>query len=197
MPTKFIKRAVSGMAAAVLLGGAAQAALLDRDLDKNGVTDAFYDTDLNITWLRDANVNGPMNWETAVSWADGFSFGGYTDWRLPTSDACFGYNCTGSELGHLWYFELGNSAHSPAPNTGAFQNMHTAVLWSGTEYSPSGAFYLYTYDGLQWVEYKVDKWYGLPVRPGDVAAVPEPHTYALMLLGLTGLLAVAMRQRPH
>ena len=36
--------------------------------------------------------------------------------------------------------------------------------------------------------------YALAVRPGDVAVVPEPQTYALLMLGLTGL-AVARRQR--
>ena len=90
MQTKFMKRAVLGAAAAVLLAGAAQAALQARDLNGDTVTDAFYDTDLNITWLRDANVNGPMHWDTAVSWADTYSFGGYTDWRLSTSDTCDG-----------------------------------------------------------------------------------------------------------
>jgi hypothetical protein len=65
------------------------------------VVDAFYDTDLDITWLRNANVNGPMTWADAVAWADGYSFGGYDDWRLPTTaDApCTGPNCTGSENG--------------------------------------------------------------------------------------------------
>lgn len=102
----------AGAAAAVtlLLTGPAVAALQDRDLDGDTVVDAFYDTDLNITWLRNANVNGPMTWENAVAWAAGFSFGAYSDWRLPTTaDApCSGPNCTGSEMGHLWYVELGN-----------------------------------------------------------------------------------------
>jgi hypothetical protein len=39
----------------------AQAGLQARDLDGNGITDAFYDTTLNITWLRDAHVNGRTN----------------------------------------------------------------------------------------------------------------------------------------
>lgn len=41
-----------------LTAGVAQAALLDRDLDGNGVTDALHDTDLNFTWLRMGDVNG-------------------------------------------------------------------------------------------------------------------------------------------
>jgi hypothetical protein len=63
MRCNFTKRAVFGAVgtAAMLVAGAAHAALQDRDLDHNGVTDAYYDTDLNITWLRNANVNGLMH----------------------------------------------------------------------------------------------------------------------------------------
>ena len=54
------KRAMAGAvaAAAVLLAGPAQAALQDRDLNGDTVVDAFYDTDLDITRLRNANPNG-------------------------------------------------------------------------------------------------------------------------------------------
>lgn len=47
-------------ACALLMAGIAQAALQDRDLDGDSVVDAFYDTDFDITWLRDADVNGRM-----------------------------------------------------------------------------------------------------------------------------------------
>ena len=77
-----LERALAGVCA-VLMAGAAQAALQDRDLDGDTVVDAFYDTDLDVTWLRDADVNGVMDWNTAVSWAENYTFGAYTDWRLP------------------------------------------------------------------------------------------------------------------
>lgn len=198
MQTSFMKRAVLG-AAAVLLAGAAQAALQDRDLNGDTVTDAFYDTDLNITWLRDANVNGSMNWATAVSWADNFSFGGYSDWRLPTSDGCDQLNCTGSEMGHLYYIELGNVALSFDPNKGDFQNLRTDfAYWSGTEYSaqPTEAYYFGYLIGIQNLAGKTALWYAMAVRDGDVSVlgVPEPETYALMLLGLAGV-AFATKRR--
>jgi len=72
--TRFNTSATIGavtMAAAMLVAGSAQAALQDRDLNGDSVVDAFYDTDLNITWLRDANVNGEMNWATAMAWPAG------------------------------------------------------------------------------------------------------------------------------
>ena len=202
METSFMKQVVCG-ACAVLLAAGAQAALQDRDLNGDTVVDAFYDTDLDITWLRDANVNGPMNWATAVSWADNFSFGGYSDWRLPVSDECEDFNCTGSEMGHLWYLELGNPAGGPMANTGGFQNLFSSLYWSGTEYAsyPGNAWFFDTSIGDQFVSVRFGigggstLMYALAVRPGDVALVPEPETYALMLVGLTALAAVRRQRR--
>lgn len=193
-------RAVPLACASLLLAGAAHAALQDRDLNGDTVVDAFYDTDLNITWLRDANVNGGTQyWSVAVGWARAYSIGGYSDWRLPNSDLCQGYNCTGSEMGHLWYVELGNPPHGPLTNTGKFENLASGIYWSGTlnPSLPGYAFDFYMNDGLQHGGADVRASYGLMamfVRDGDVAAIPEPETYALMLSGLAGL-ALARRQR--
>jgi hypothetical protein len=186
-----MKRVVMGAAvtAALLLAGTAQAALQDRDLDGDGQTDAFYDTDLDITWLRDANVNGSMNWDTAVAWVGTFSFGGVNDWRLPASDACiFSFNCTGSEMGHLWYTELGNVAGGPLTNAGDFQNLQSFVYWSGTPSSrPLNSILFRTDDGWQAYDRQGLELYAMAVRDGDVPALPERGTCALMLAGLAGL----------
>ena len=184
-------------AAAMLLGGAAQAALQDRDLDGNGETDAFYDTDLDITWLRNANVNGLMTWDAAVAWAEGYSLGAYSDWRLPsTGSACDGYECTSSEMGHLWYVELGNPADGPMWNFGGFQNWVTWVYWSGTEYAPSptAAWVFHSGIGFQRPIVKESEVYAMAVRPGDVPAVPEPQAYALLMAGITALALARSRK---
>jgi Protein of unknown function (DUF1566)/PEP-CTERM motif len=189
-----LKRALLLACAALAVAGSAQAALQDRDLDGDTVVDAFYDTDLDITWLRDANVNGgPLDWATAVSWADGFSLAGYTDWRLPTSDTCEGFGCTSSEMGHL-YVELGGGGGS-----GNFQNYVHSYYWSGTEYAPDPdfAWSFQTAIGYQDHFYAKDTGlYAMAVADGDIGMVPEPGTYALMLAGLAGLtLARRRRQR--
>jgi hypothetical protein len=64
--------------------GTWETTLQARDLDGNGQTDAFYDTKLDITWLRNASLSGAMNWSNAMSWASSLDFGGHSDWRLPS-----------------------------------------------------------------------------------------------------------------
>jgi Protein of unknown function (DUF1566) len=78
--------------------GTWQTTLQNRDLNGDGVVDAFYDTQLNVTWLRDANLvgdrtsvpglpgrpTGGMSWNTATAWAANLNIGGITGWRLPT-----------------------------------------------------------------------------------------------------------------
>lgn len=83
----------------VTLSGTSHAALQGRDLDGNLVTsEAYYDTDLNITWLADANyaktsgysADGLMDvhranyWATNLSIVDAVNNITYDNWRLPT-----------------------------------------------------------------------------------------------------------------
>ena len=194
MHTPFTSHAlrIAGAAVAALIAGTAQAALQDRDLDGNGVTDAFYDTDLDITWLRDANANGLMQWNVAVSWAANLGFAGFADWRLPQAEfVCHPvFGCTGSsEMGHLRAVELGNPPGGSMSNAGDFVNLQLALYWSGTDFpsvSPT-AWALDMRDGGEGTVPLDAALYAMAVRDGDVPAIPEPGTYALMLVGLAGL----------
>lgn len=175
----------------------AQAALQGRDLNGDNVVDAFYDTELNITWRRNANLNGLMTWAEAMSWADNSTFGGYTDWRLPTTTTpCLGFNCTSSEMGHLWYVELGNLAGDLTPNTGNFVNMRLFAYWSSTLFAEdlSQAWHFNIDQGDQDIAGLQGRLFAMAVRDGDVfASVPEPST-ALMLASL-GVLGFTFRRR--
>lgn len=99
----------------------------------------IYDSDLNITWLQDANfakttgydLDGTMTWLQAMTWAANLTYYDsvrditYDDWRLPaTTNLSYpqyvfgydgttsaGYNISGSEMGHLYYTELGNKSY--------------------------------------------------------------------------------------
>ena len=202
------------LAAAILSTGlltatGAQAALQTR---LGGL--AVYDTDLNITWLADANANGQMDWSQANTWALGLTVGGFSGWRLPTTvqpdatcgsqsgSVSYGNNCTGSEMGHLFYTELGgvagqSIATSHNANYNLFYNVQSNNYWSGTEYAPSPyhAWFFSTYYDSQGFSVKGNSFHALAVRPGDVAAVPLPAAAWLLGSGLLGLIGVARRQR--
>jgi len=45
----------------------------------------IYDTDLHLSWLQNASMNGTMTWGNAVTWADNLVVAGFDNWRLPTT----------------------------------------------------------------------------------------------------------------
>ena len=135
------------------------ATLYNRGTDSLG-NSLIYDDDLNITWYDFSNAVN--TWQNQANWANTLSinFGGaiYDDWRLPSavdhpsyvvgydSTTTAGWNITSSEMGHLFYTELGNkgycntSGNCPQSgwgltNTGNFLNLQQHLYWSGTEYA--------------------------------------------------------------
>jgi Protein of unknown function (DUF1566)/PEP-CTERM motif len=200
MKSTFSRMAV--VALTLWLGLAAGAANADLIAADHGLT--VYDKGTNLDWLANANLNGAMNWAGAQSWITSLNTADYlgsSDWRLPTSDGCIIYNCTGSEMGNLFYNELGGTAnHSILTTHNAdltlFNNVQANGYWSGTEYAPdpSYAWNFGMSDGFQGVSSKGTNLFALAVRPGQVAAVPEPSTYVMLLAGL-GLIGFTARRR--
>lgn len=198
--------------------GNAQATLFDRG---GGL---LYDDVLKITWLSDANyartsgydADGLMSWTGANAWAAGLSYGGYSDWRLPTalnqngSEPCRMYFCD-SEMGYMFYNNMGGSAGSSIlagtniGNLALVTNLQSSDYWSGTAYAPQPAHFAWhtNYNDGAFQDYRIlhtgyqyQEFYAWAVRDGDVAPVPEPETYAMMLAGL-GLLGLTARRRRH
>ena len=203
-----------------------------------GMIDLIYDDDLNITWLGNANfgagslfddgpdtTDGEMTWQSAVDWAASLTVGGFTDWRLPNTtqpDATcagvtgdvppqgFGQDCTGSEMGHLFYDELGGTVNadiltSSDPDLALFGNLRADGYWSGTEFlfiDPSEGSFAWTFQfggGIQGVDPKShdNDFAAWAVRSGDVAIVPEPSTLALFVTGIAGLGFMMRRRRSY
>ncbi len=97
---------------------------------------AVYDTDLNLTWLADANAGGLLNQKDAESWANSLSIDGVTGWRLPVAGASTWCNptCTNGTFGHLFYDELSGIKGQSILNTidpelGLFSNIQPENYW--------------------------------------------------------------------
>ena len=198
-------RIILALVAGLGIAGIAPAALIDRG---GGL---LYDTDLNVTWLADANYaktsgyastldgsasDGRMTWSQAETWVSQLVYHDpvrkidLKGWRLPTTlqpdQTCsveagrdsFGYHCTGSELGHLFYLELGGKTATPIgtthnDNLSLFSHAPNSLYWSGTAYAPdtSQAWGFMFDSGSSLAGGKGNRMYVLPVRPGDVGIV--------------------------
>lgn len=143
--------------------GTWETTLQARDLDGDNLTDAFYDTVLNITWLRDASVKSERAWFGQDAWAARLTFGGYTDWRLPETsqmgidlgcgdiqDFTFSSSCgfdvspDTSEMAHLFFVTLGNKSRYAKDNPNVEQPGYGLVNTGNFEDFRSGLYGSYT-----------------------------------------------------
>ena len=152
----------------------------------------IYDSDLNITWMQNANPTpATLLWNEAFAWAEGLAYEGFEDWRLPaTFSSCTGTNCTGSEMSHLFY-----DYNISSDSTGEFDNIRSSMYWSGTEMDDSNAwrFNFKGSSGYQGSSLKTTKKWAWAVRDGDIiaAVAPEPISYVLLMTG--GAMMVSRR----
>lgn len=194
----------------------------------------IWDNDNNgnsVVWLDYSNAG--TDWVNQVAWASSLNAAGVLiynidsaysvdwgagSWRLPASvdgpysngfdgTTTFGYNITSSEMGHLFYEELGNLGRYDTlgnlqsgwglTNTADFENLIESYYWSGTEYASdtSSAHTFRPSDGPQQSALKINPLYGIAIRSGQVSTVPVSGSIWLFGIGLTGLMGLGRFRR--
>ena len=135
---------------------------------------AVYDTDLDITWLANANTGGRMSLAEAKNWAQNLIVEGVSGWRLPTYPILpNGEIDPKSELSHLFYDELGGTVGSAIgtsndPDLGLFSNIKSTYYWLNSGLDQPVVFSFAR--GFSAGTYRVSRRYGvLPVHDGDIA----------------------------
>jgi hypothetical protein len=192
--------------------------------DANYAKTSGYDADGYMTW-RDAldwaaqlNINGIAGWRLP-SMLDTATVG--CNFADAGTDCGYNSDTSISELTHMYYLTLGNksvvgTAGNFQPdfglkNSGPFSNVESDGLWSKVTVAPDVSVnpaleypyvgYFYSYNGLQNFASKFSPQFesveftAWAVRPGDVAAVPEPQTYALALAGLAAAVFAGKRRQ--
>lgn len=197
--------------------------LYDTTLDVTWLSDANYARTSGFD-----PTDGQMSFAAAADWVSHLSYlhtpSGQiiTGWRLPKvtpqngasfnytfqydgmSDNGFNISATSSELGYMFFVNLGLPAEYdkngapqhpygvPAPytqeaNVGPVHNLKNIAYWTQTYYAgPENGYDMWVFSMNRGSQDPYGKGYGLvpwPVIDGDVAAVPEPSVFALLLAG--------------
>jgi len=160
----------------------------------------FFNPTLNITILNNWNL-GQGNWSAtadsgsaqALAASAGLAASGLAGWVLPTGNGNLAAGAQNQYLS-IWN-DVGASF---AGLNGQFDGVQSEFYWSGTEDLPNpfSMWYFNPSSGYLGSAFLYYGWHAVAVRPGDVAPIPEPQTYAMLLAGL-GALLVAVRRRPR
>ena len=118
------------------------------------------DNKTGLVWQQ--GETGSMTWGSALSYCEGLSLGGNTDWRLPNI----------KELESI----TDDARYNPAIDTSFFPGANTSSYWSSTTYavSPGHAWYVNFNFGNVYYYYKYSYYYVRCVRGGvSSSIIPE------------------------
>ncbi len=160
MSMKYINRfvAVSTLAATTLASAAVNpqqgtwtTTLQGRDLNDDGIADAFYDTDLKISWLADvmyARTSDYPGWQrppedplpgivldAAKEWAAQLDIHGIKGWRLPKTNAALAFpndSCNARDLSAARVCQ----DDSPLPSSSEMAHMFSVTLGGALNAGP-------------------------------------------------------------
>ncbi len=158
-----------------------------------------------MTWLANAdlakkhkfgvagiNRDGSMEQQTATTWVGAMNSAawlGVSDWQIPTSDTCGGFDCSASLLGELYHNALGYSQGEPVvatPNTktGGFHDLQPYLYWSCSTISvpctgsqPTGSAWSFSFgNGYEGTDLILNDLYVMVYYPTPPSPVP-PHCH--------------------
>jgi hypothetical protein len=174
-----------------------------------------YDPSLKVTWLADANLagkqtfgvaninkSGSMDYATAIRWVaamNSLGYLGHHNWQLPTAPrqdkTCahtgphgesFGFHCSGSALGSLYYASLGlrepnTAVRIPANRVGPFHDFQPYLYWSGSAAAnPRQGFVSFSFNsGFQGANVAPNYLYVLPMIKGKLPGTPPATGHGL------------------
>ena len=149
--------------------------------------------------VSNINKSGSMDYATAVQWVaamnnldNGVGYLGHNNWQLPTTpekdESCartgrngesFGFDCSGSALGSLYYASLGlrepdRSVPLPANKVGPFRDFQPYLYWSGSAAAdPKQGFVSFSFNsGFQGANVTLNSLYVLPMIKGKLPGTP-------------------------
>jgi len=147
----------------------------------------------------DSFTLGRTSWfgaQAFTTYLNNINYAGSNQWFLPNTgpNPQFDFNQTGTQLGELFYNELGGIAGKNIPNTSSFSNEKASGYWFSTEYTPNSNFaWLFdTFSGFVDIRNKAPSsyYYAWAISPGNVAAVPVPAALWLFGSAMLGLMGI-------
>jgi hypothetical protein len=158
--------------------------------------------------IANINKSGSMDYGTALRWVaamnaldHGAGYLGHNNWQLPTAPtedhSCartglngesFGFHCSGSALGSLYYRSLAlrepdTAVAIPANRRGPFSDFQPYLYWSGSvAVDPRQGFVSFSFNsGFQGANVTLNHLYALPKIKGKLPGTPPAAGQALQV----------------